>query len=502
MLDNNLQKYLFCQFCSTDFLKEWFNYKDKTVLNYIDTLYYTIGTEHDTMSNSTYLPYVNFIDSVKSYDSLKDTPYCPMFCDTPFFVGNLKNQIYDLHIFIPDCFDVFICSGTPTNQTPFIQVQLRSTYLWLQGVESAITESKQKIFNILELFDFSLDDLIIKANRFDYCYHTNYIHSPYKFFTPENMARMQCSRYKSSQCHVEYFDSYKYQIDFYCFGLRNNPVYIRMYLKTKEVVECGYKNKKCFFISVWEQNGLISKYDAYILTHAYIHSNWNYVDCARLQFYIEYGMDEYYKNKCINLVNSEVKDWNAIRSLADKLLPPVHCICNIEFQCLRDFFKTCQLPELNKEEVLNVYKNTDLITEYLTHHTFKLVDFHPEKQKGASKYKCKPVPLWKLIQNRKFVKLDFNGSLVRNYSSRTNLEMLKNRVYSSVSTLSLCVNGDNDDSLLDDIETLAAITNDNDIAQARVKKNYKKSRISELDDQHQPSRRNLRFIDEDSGELL
>lgn len=503
MLDKNLSKYLFCKLCFDEFLNEWFSYKDKKVLNYIDTFYYTIGTTHDTMANTVYRPFLEFIRSLKEYHVLNDTPYCPMYTDTCFFIDNMKNRNFDLHIFVPDAFDVFICSATPTNDTPFIQVQLRSTYLWMEGVEKAIEDSRQKVLEILDMFGFAKQDLIFKINRCDYCYHTNYIHSPYKFFTPENMARMQCSRYKSSQSHIEYFDNYKYQIDFYSFGLRNSPVYIRMYLKSKEVIECGYKNKKCFFISVWEQTGLISKYDAYVLTHAYIHSNWNYVDSSRLEFYLEYGTDEYYKKSCKELLDADVKDWIAIRSLADTLLPPVHCICNIEFQYLRDFYKSCQLPALDKDEILNVYKCTDIITEYLTEHTFKLVDFDPDKHHGASKYKIKPIPLWSLIQKRKFSNLkNVEQALVREYSSNTNVEMLKNRVYSSVSTLSLCINGDNNDSLIKDIETLIAITNDNDIEAQRIKKVQKKARVSELDSSLKPVRRKLRFLDDETGEIL
>lgn len=92
--------------------------------------------------------------------------------------------------------------------------------------------------------------------------------------------------------------------------------------------------------------------------------------------------------------------------------------------------------------------------------------------------------------------------MVREYSSNTNVEMLKNRVYSSVSTLSLCINGDNNDSLIKDIETLIAITNDNDIEAQRIKKVQKKARVSELDSSLKPVRRKLRFLDDETGEIL
>ncbi len=505
MIDKNLSNYVIC--CEKDslFIDREFNYKDKKVLSYIDSFYYTIGTTNDTMSGSTYKPFIDLISSFSFSSPLSDTPYCPQWIDTPFFIGSLKNACYDLHLFVTDCYDVFISSATPTNETPFIQVQLRSTYLWLEGVEKAINESRNAVYNILDIFGFNVEDeLYCRINRVDYCYHTNYIHSPYKFFMPDNIARMQCSRFKDSSMHVDYIDGHRYQIDYYSFGNRGNPVFLRMYLKSKEVVECGYKNKKCFFISVWRQEGLISRYDAYLLTHAYIHSNWNYVDYARLEYYIEFGDNDMYKQDARKLLNQDTKDWSKIRFLANLLTPPLHLVCNVEFQCLRKFFKTCQLPELAPDELLNTYRCTDIITEYLTEHVFKFVDFNPEQDTSKNKYRCEPIPFWKLIQKKHF-KPCFNGvdyKLVREYSSVTNLEMLKNRAYSSISTLSLCVNGDNYDSLISDIETLAAITNDNDIATQLQKKNQKKSRVSELDNKLKPNRKNVRLLNLDSGEIL
>lgn len=490
-----------------EFNQFWFDFKDKQVLPYIDSFYYTIGTSDDTSIDSTYIPFLDFIKSVSWSSPLVDTPYCPFWCDTPFYIGNLKAPGgYSLHLFVPDCYDVFISSGTPTQETPFIQVQLRSTFLWLEGVENAIIQSRKAVYDVLEMFDFDMSNVYSHINRIDYCFHTNYIQKPYKFFSPENIARMQCSRFKDSMAHIEYVDGYKHQVDFYSFGNRGNPIYLRMYLKSKEVVECGYKNKKCFFISVWKQKKLISEYDAYILTHAYIKSNWNYVDYARLEFYLEYGKNEENKKQCKQLLDAQVKDWFAIRSLANLLTPRLRLVCNIEFQCLRKFFKSAQLPELDKDEIINTYRCTDIISDYLTSHVFKFVDFKPEQKQYdvTNKCKCPVIPLWKLIQSSRYnPDLKVDVPLVRQYSSQTNISMLKNRAYSSISTLSLCVNGDNDYDLVKDIETLAAITNDNDIANQRQKKQQRKGKVSVLDSSLKTiSRKNFRILDISTGEML
>lgn len=72
----------------------------------------------------------------------------------------------------------------------------------------------------------------------------------------------------------------------FLWGKRNDKCFVRMYLKTKEVIEQGYKP---WFINEWYYNQLISRYDYYVLSNLYELRNWKYLDIVRLQFYAEYG---------------------------------------------------------------------------------------------------------------------------------------------------------------------------------------------------------------------
>ena len=57
-----------------------------------------------------------------------------------------------------------------------------------------------------------------------------------------------------------------YEWDYLCFGQRGDKCFLRVYLKTKEVVEMGLKG---WFLKLWQLQGLISRYDLYVLEKAY-----------------------------------------------------------------------------------------------------------------------------------------------------------------------------------------------------------------------------------------
>ena len=71
-------------------------------------------------------------------------------------------------------------------------------------------------------------------------------------------------------------------------GKRSDKVFIRIYLKSKEVIE---KNYKPWFFKVWLFNGLINRYDLYCYEECYKKHSWQYLDTARLKYYSEYGSD-------------------------------------------------------------------------------------------------------------------------------------------------------------------------------------------------------------------
>lgn len=72
---------------------------------------------------------------------------------------------------------------------------------------------------------------------------------------------MQVSRYKRINYQYQFKPNNEYENDYISLGKRNDKCFVRMYLKTKEVIEQGYKP---WFINEWYYNQLISRYDYYV----------------------------------------------------------------------------------------------------------------------------------------------------------------------------------------------------------------------------------------------
>ena len=71
---------------------------------------------------------------------------------------------------------------------------------------------------------------------------------------------MRVDRFKDALIHIAKVGSEGYEIDYVSMGKRSDKVFIRIYLKSKEVIE---KNYKPWFFKVWLFNGLINRYDLY-----------------------------------------------------------------------------------------------------------------------------------------------------------------------------------------------------------------------------------------------
>lgn len=189
---------------------------------------------------------------------------------------------------------------------------------------------------------------------------------------------------------------------------------------------------------------------------------------------LEY-FDSYFKKGGVNQ--------NSVAKLADQLTPRVTVIMNNEFQTTRKMTKTFCLVEHKKNEKFGVYKriydildNHNLITDYLTHSTLRLVVPSDDSNKARADY-CE---YWKRLRNTKVIdcyKKDYPVKLLRDYSRNLNWELMKSRFIHSSINFSLYTYGVNNDVPLDDYEQLLTFLNDNDIQKAN---NYKYKRSKQL----------------------
>ena len=86
---------------------------------------------------------------------------------------------------------------------------------------------------------------------------------------------MRVDRFRDALLHTSKKGSEDYEIDYLALGKRSQKVFIRIYLKSKEVVEKGYKP---WFFKVWLFNGLINRYDLYCYEYAFLKHSWKALD--------------------------------------------------------------------------------------------------------------------------------------------------------------------------------------------------------------------------------
>ena len=74
----------------------------------------------------------------------------------------------------------------------------------------------------------------IKENRIDYCWHSNYLENPEKFFNIENFVKMQVSHFRGVSYHYSFRQNLEYENDYVALGKRSDKIFVRIYLKSKE----------------------------------------------------------------------------------------------------------------------------------------------------------------------------------------------------------------------------------------------------------------------------
>lgn len=472
-------------------LNFWFDYKKSKFMHNVDTFYYSVKFYNDFTQNtfdSSVIKLREFFQTKKSILSADVSLDClPLnFGD---FDLNLRlvsfASMYNICLEYPEWFDLFIAPAVPRGSdggeslTCELVVQLRSYMLWMYGVHNAFERSYEFVQAIASYFNLQI--AFCQENRVDYCWHSNYLSNPEQFFSLDNFYRMRVDRFSGASTHSEKKGSEGFEIDYVAIGKRSDKVFIRIYLKSKEVVEQGYKG---WFFYVWLFHGLINRYDLYVYEECYKRKSWKYLDMARTQFYLEHGSNESLKATCRKLLDGSLTmEEDSLQRFADSITPKLNLIMNVEYQTMRRHTKSYQLLPLRdnsgKETAKRIYDyldNRKLIIDYLTHDVFRLVQPYGDANKCRRDY-C---GFWKALRGCRLVDVHIPPKqlkLIRDYSRKLNGDLVKTRAINSAVNYGMYMKGINDDSIMKDVVDALCRMNDNDMQKAL---RYKKKRARQF----------------------
>lgn len=500
--------------------KYWFDFKQKKFLHNIDTFYYSVKLMEDFTDDSndaTVLQFRKFFEQKKAVLYSRYGESLQIFF--PGFDRNLNlcpgnfAGFFSIRLECPEWFDIFIAPVVPhgsdgsVSVTSEIVVQLRSYMLWMYGVHEAFERSYEYVKLICDYFNLHI--AYCQENRIDYCWHSNYLSNPEKFFSPENFYKMRVDRFKDAVMHTAKVGSDGYEIDYVSMGKRSDKVFIRIYLKSKEVIE---KNYKPWFFKVWLFNGLINRYDLYCYEECYKKHSWEYRDVARLKYYSEYGSDQELRKQCRDVVEEKVTmSSDMLHTVADTLTPKINLVMNVEYQTMRKHSKSYQLVPFRdnsaKETSQRIYDyldNRKIIADYLTYYVFRLVK--PDGDMNKSRRDL--CAFWAALRCCKMIDVNVrikDVKLIRQYCRRLNSEIMKKRVINAAVTLGIYTRGINNDNVVQDCVEALCQLNDNDIHDANRYKQKKARQFnaSELAETYVDSdTHEYQIVNINTGELL
>lgn len=483
---------------SEDDLKYYFDQKTKKFLHNTDTFYYSIKLREDfthLSQDKNVLAFRRCVEKLNKKQMMNqfssDTIefFVPSKGDYLNVVSGSFTNFYTFRLSLPEEFDIFIAPFVPgtydcvsDSVTSEIIVQIRSSLLWSLGIHAAFERSFSWVQGICDMFGFHIHE--VKENRTDFCYHSNYLEHPEVFFAPGSFDAMKCTRLGDGTRYIFKDDgSRSDKFAYLSRGKRGDKTFLRIYNKTMEVVEEGYK---AFFLKTWLFHGLINRYDFDILERCYLKQNYKYSTIARLNFYLQHGSNPFYLDLCkqqIAVYEKGNKITDKMITLCDKLTPPLNTIINVEFQLMRKGSKSYDLLPIKDNSskgpcrrVYDFLDNRRLITDYLTSKIFRLV----EKTGDDNKSRRPDCGFWNALRHTKMVdcaKLPEGLKIHRIYSRELNTVKMKQKIIHSAVTYGIYNKGINDDSPVSDIMLSVLKLNDNDIHEAEV---YKRRRAKQM----------------------
>lgn len=468
---STVKKTMVYQELSEENRQKWFGLTQKKFITHVDTFYYSVKTKGGWGDQLGARTLVQTLKKLKE-DAAKENEPMPFMEDDVFSDLVIKPYfgfgMYRFGISKEDCFDIFVAENVPNGETNPIVVQLRSQFIWLSGLKNALYESLVYLYGVLARYDVEVSD--ITENRIDYAYHTNYIQDMLSFFKDENLGQMQVSSYKRWSKEGNFLGSIMYN-DYISLGRRkSNSSFVRIYNKSKEVVELGYKQ---FFVPIWLENGLISEFDKFVFDQIFNNgqNSWNYKEIARCQFYLQYGREEGIKREIRQLLAFEDSPINAYKKLADLCVPDLTNVVNLEIQTKRKFYYNFVFEKMDypkwvpvaEYRMYTILHKLKAIRAFITQHTIRFVKF--KGQYREMRHDLRPVADW-WARLSACGELDgVNGDLCRQYQKNYDLKRCKARNLTNLATLStLLEEWDSEDvSFLDDISDICSHINDNDL---------------------------------------
>ena len=478
----------------------WFDFKQRKYLHNIDTYYYSIKVNPEN--------YDNFIEYLKvKKEEVLNEEYVELHdIGTEYIMNGYSFDMYRYDIELPDQFLIIIADKVPNDDTPEIIVQLRSYYLWMHGPFKAIEKSYEMVTEILDKFDITA--FKVKSNRVDYCWHTNYVQDLNTFFNPSNIAQMRVSRLKEFDMHGVFKGDHGTEFDYLRLGrLKSNNIILRAYLKSKEVVEMGYKP---WFFQIWLHHGLINRYDFYVYEECFKKRNWDHLHKARLEYYLEFGTDTMIKTR-IELFFAEEKKtglykYDQVKAFADEITPRVNMIINFEFQTKRKFYSNLNYKNTKGRtgltaEIFTELDNRRLMLDFLTHDTIRFVKKNQTERKERRDY----APFWCGLRRTQIVDAPVpneNLKFFRIYKNTLDRERIKDRAAKSVITYNILKNN-TDTTIREDIVDVLTNLNDNDIFRLQMYKRKKAHQLKlQIPDDVTAQTSPVLIINQDTGEIL
>lgn len=438
------------------FFEENFDLKRQKFIQFIDTFYYVAYVDADfSFPDSGKDPRVDhfrsffrhYLELARLSDdvALTGIPHLPLYYTVR---RGFYGKMYNILLHRPEHYVIYFADQTFNSESPAILVQIESRALWMDGIRESILQTMSDLSIICDYFDLNI--VYAHENRIDFCWHTNYLKNPAFFMRSDNFAKMLLSKLRESFTHDHFFGNDGYDIDYRTLGVRrSNNIFFRFYNKAKEVVE--HKNgDKGYFLKLWLLNGLINRYDFYVLERAFIESSWDYRHKARLEFYLEHGTNEVLLKECSDILSGKkVMNIDSLIAFADMLTPKPTEVYNVEFQTMRRFYSSLELEETEANikkygvfvRIFTVLDDWKAICNTLTGSVVRLV----EPQGDINKSRRPDCNFWDRLRHSRTMDMKHysaDGKILRTYNQNRNADILKKRCLSSIVSWNLYKRGD------------------------------------------------------------
>lgn len=460
-----------CKEKDENFCDEWFKYTRASFISHVDTLYFMVKPKCADWREDERKQKLFKVLQQKSDAANASHERVPIFTDV---YGGLEVEpfmglkMYSFNFALADSFNVFICEFPPNDKTPPVMVQLRSQTLWINGLRKSFDTACECVEKVFGHFDIEIED--ITENRIDYAFHTNYIQDFMSYFPEKKLKEMQISNFE--RWHKEgYFYQDDVGCDYFTLGRRkSNNVFFRVYNKTQEVIEKGYKQ---FFIAMWLEQGIISKFDEFVLSRAFNYGTYFSKDKARCEFYYRYGNDFEIKREIMSKLSSPETPAGWFTDRAKGLVPDITMICNVEFQTKRKFYDRLTIPDVTggetcRKRMYSLFEQLHPLIQFLTHDTVRFIKYKG-KYANVPRLECPDADWWNRL--RKTKPLEYTDEWVidyfREYQYKLDKERQKQMSINKMARMAAYDKSDGDgDSALtilnDTMEFLSSL-NDNDI---------------------------------------